>query len=505
MQNIIAQSYSTYLNTVENFEKFHNEVINMPRPTFSEISQIIELLKSLAEYILLIDRAILSEPINAKILYESIFDNFKSGILPKDRDINFEKTYLEHQCSFNNVYEDGNRGGLGLGRRFRHYTELLSVFNILQADEKRKSIVDIESLKELSLTDKKYLYDLFRNKILDLNINSNSHIQNIKIKISEKADYQPARAIIKYLSEIGRSATDFEVSILLGRIDNVQNETDILKRAISIGKFLPRTYTEQEACLFGCMGWKYEDNHPFQYANSQQPYFKFKTFLILMNTFGLINYNSNNHYIELTEYSKGLLEEEIPFEVLDLEKLLYRIDNDSVDSNELQEIILRKRTKTITQAIQSDSLLVEKLNLRNLRNPIIKNNKRQRSRLIMEIAKIKANFMDEVTEKPTFQGKNGYNYVEAHHIIEFSTEDGPDITDNLICLGPQNHSLIHHGSNAVVADFFNTCKTRKVITFERFKNMCLKYNCLKKEHVKILKIKGLISQIDAEELIDLIE
>ena len=115
------------------------------------------------------------------------------------------------------------------------------------------------------------------------------------------------------------------------------------------------------------------------------------------------------------------------------------------------------------------------------------------------------NYLDEITKKPTFEGKNGKNYVEAHHIIEFSTEDGPDITDNLICLGPQNHSLIHHGSDGAVSEFYRTCQTRGVLTFDRFKSICVKYRCLTHKHVVILEHKKMISKTDAEELNVLID
>lgn len=106
---------------------------------------------------------------------------------------------------------------------------------------------------------------------------------------------------------------------------------------------------------------------------------------------------------------------------------------------------------------------------------------------------------------PTFMGKNGKNYVEAHHIIEFNGENGPDITDNLICLGPQNHSLIHHGSHDTVEDFYNTCKSRGILTFDRWKNIIIKYQCLTKEHVTLLTKKKLISSYDAGELNKLID
>lgn len=498
MANIIAESFSSYTSTVENFEKFHNQVINMPRPTFSEIPKIIKLLKSLAEYILLIDGHLLQEPMQAKNVYKYIYENYKAGIIPKvNRNAFFENTYLKHDYPFDSLYND-------LGRRFRHYTELLSFFDIFKNVGHRKNRFDIDALYELKLTPENNLFDVFRNKLLDLNIKDNSHINSLQgISILPNANYRPARAIIRYLSEIGRTATDFEVAILLGRIDNVQVENEILMRSLAIAKILPKTKEQQIECFFGSMGWKNANKERFQYAASQEPYFKFKTFFILMDTFDLIKYNEG--LIELTDYSKSLVKNEIPIEVLDLEKLLSLIDDDNEDSNKLQDIILRKRTATITEAIQEDGLLVEKLNLRNIRNPIVKNNKRMRSRLIMELAKIKANYMDEVTKVPTFEGKNGHNYVEAHHVIEFNGENGPDITENLICLGPQNHMCIHRGSERAVADFYNACKTRGVITFDRFKNICVKYRCLTKEHVRILLAKGLISNLDADELSSLID
>lgn len=224
-----------------------------------------------------------------------------------------------------------------------------------------------------------------------------------------------------------------------------------------------------------------------------------------MNVFGLIEYNDSTKLITLTEYSKNLAKEDIPFEMLDLQQLLTQIDDDKEDSNKLMDIILRKRNETITKAIQSDSELVFKINKRSIRNPIIKNNKRKRSRFIAEIAKIKCNYLDEVTKSETFEDKNSRNYVEAHHIIEFSTENGPDITDNLICLGPHNHSLIHHGSTSTVNDFYLTCQTRGVLTLDRFKAICTKYNCLTKQHVMVLLSKKIISKIDAEELNKLID
>lgn len=503
MANIIKTSFSSYYGTKNNFEKFHNNVINMPRANFSELGDTIKLLRSLASYILLIDRDILEKPINYKEIYKLLFNNYKLGIVPKEnRNVEFENRYLARTETFEFLYSDEGKNG----RLFRHYMEYFAFFGLFKNSENRqKKIIDIDSLLELVLSSDDIIFDVFRNKIINLNIKDNDYVKNMNgITVKTDADYRPAKAIISYCKEMNRSVTAFEISILLGRIDDLQIEKDIIHRAISIGKTLPLTAEDQKKYIFGCMGWK-NNGMLFDYGPSQNPDFKFKVFLLFMKVFGLIEYEESTNLICLTEYSKELFNENIDFELLDLEKLLVKIDDDTEDANALADIIIRKRTIAITNAIVSDGELVEKLNKRNLRNPLIKNGKRIRNKLIAEVAKIKANYLDELTLRETFEGKNGHNYIEAHHIIEFSGENGPDITDNLICLGPQNHSLIHHGSSSAVEDFYKTCQTRGVITFDRFKTICTKYRCLTKSHVKILLSKKIISKIDADELLTLID
>lgn len=504
MTNIFEKSYPNYTKTRENFKIFHNKVINMPRAKFSELGETIKLLKSLASYILLIDPEFLQEECNYKDIYKHLYNNYKKGIIPeKDRNIQFESKFLNRKESVDYLYSDEGK----LGRLFRHYMEYFAFFEIIkdQGSRNRKTF-DIDALRELTLAPENVLFDIFRNKLLEININNNDFIKNVTgISLNQSADYRPAKAIIDYCGEMGRPCTSFEISILLGIIDDVQNQNDILHRAISIGKVLPEKAEDQKKMFFGSMGWKSADGTLFDYSSSQNPDFKFKPFLLFMRVFGLIDYNDKNHLITLTDYSKDLAQESIPFEMLDLQQLLVRIDDDSEDTNELMDLILRKRNETITKAIQADGELVFKINMRNIRNPIIKNSKRQRSRFVAELAKIKCDYLDEVTKSPTFEGKNGKNYVEAHHIIEFNTENGPDITDNLICLGPLNHSLIHHGSSAAIKDFYLTCQMRGVLSLDRFKTICTKYRCLTKEHVNALYLKGIISKIDADELNKLID
>lgn len=507
MTNVVKSTFCSYADTLYGFEEFHNQVINMPRPSFSEIPTIVRTLKSLASYIMLIDSNVLAKSIGIKEIYHEIFQNYKNAIVPKsNRNLEFENRYLNRNEPFEYLYSDVGK----CGRMFRHYMAFFTFLGYFDLVSKAKRKINIDSMEELLLSSDSNLFDILRNRLLEININSNQFIAaETKIKISRDADYRPARAILNYCNSINRPVTDFEIAILFGRIDDVQIEKDILLRANKVGITFPTYCDEQIKYFFGCMGWKNAKGELFKYALSQNPDFRFKSFLILMSTFGLIEYDylssKSNHMITLTNYSKKIIEDELPLEVLDLQDLLIKIDDDNEDSNKLQDIILRKRTATITKAIQDDVELVIKLNKRNIRNPIIKKGKRKRNKMITELAKIKANYKDEVTGSSTFMGSNGSYYVEAHHILEFSTEDGPDITDNLICLSPDSHSRIHHGSNEVVEDLYRTLQNNGVLNFERYKKICTVYRCLTKKHVMILFNKKLISSYDKEQLNNLID
>lgn len=141
----------------------------------------------------------------------------------------------------------------------------------------------------------------------------------------------------------------------------------------------------------------------------------------------------------------------------------------------------------------------------NIHNPPMKDGKRVRSKLIMEVAKIKVNYIDEVEGVAPFVGRNGNAYVVPHHIIEFGRENGPDITDNLICLNPANHELIHHGDRADVLAFFERCRKSGAIVFHRFETICVKYRCLTKHHVTCLVRKGLLNSDEGTRLNALID
>lgn len=496
----ISDYYSDYLSSVANFEKFHNEVINMPRDEFS--SATFKKIRSLASYLLLTKASFnISEGHNYKEILGFIIQELSKQNYPlqENRNFDLEQRYFRNDISLDSLYDSE-------GRMFRHLMGILAFFGIIKSYSRQKKVIKFETCKEIALADDNLLISILRNNWLSDNINTNDYIQNLQgIEIGRNANYRPAYAILKYIKHIGRPATLFEIAVLLGRIDKIQEEKDIISRALEISTELPVNQDEQLTYFFEKMNWKNADGVHFQYAASQEPYFKFKSFILYMQNFELLNYNITDNTITLSSYSEKLLEDDIPIELLDLESLLYKIDDDKEKESELMNIIINKRTPQISTAIQNDSVLVEKINKRAIRNTEYdEKGKRIRNKFIIELAKVKANYTCEATGRRTFKMPNGQYYVEAHHIIEFSRENGPDITENLIVLGPEKHMLIHHACREEIDDLYRHLLANGIINTDRFRRMHTIYHCLTKEHIQTLSDKKLISSIDKEELLNLI-
>ena len=54
------------------------------------------------------------------------------------------------------------------------------------------------------------------------------------------------------------------------------------------------------------MGWKFANGTHFSYAASQEPHFKFNSFLLFLNAFGLIEYNNVTETYTNTDYANKL-------------------------------------------------------------------------------------------------------------------------------------------------------------------------------------------------------
>ena len=496
----VKEYYKNYLNTKYHFDLFHNEVMNMPRDEFGSAG--LKKIKMLAGYLLLIEDEINNEAKNYKQILGYMINKIASGTYPSVRNEEFESRYLAlGSKTLDQHYEFE-------GRMFRHLMGICAFFDLVYSEGKQKKVIKFDTCRILAKSDDEILIPIFKNILMNININNNDYIKSMSsINLKKEANYKPASAILKYLFKINRSATLFEISLLLGRIDQLQTEEEILERAISIGKDLPIDHEKQKNIIFKELGWITSDSS-YDYAASQQPDFKFKSFILYMKDLGLVSVNDANRTINLTEYSRRYVEEDtIPDELLDLEELINKIDNTDTKDSELINLIIKKRSKQLSDAINANnSILLKKINLRALNNiEYDAMGKRKRNKFIVELAKFKANYICQVSGKPTFRMPNGDNYVEAHHLIEFSRENGPDIVENMLILGPEKHRLIHHACQEDIDDLYNHLKTIGIITFELFKNMIIDYNCLTIEHLEVLKNKKLISSIQYEELSELID
>lgn len=492
---IIYANYTGIENNYENFKTFHNQVINMPRDNFSYINP--QAVQSLCAYFLLIENEY--DNING-MEYPQIRNLIKEKLCKKIYPKKYRNERLEEKF-FQKLDPPGD-----IARLWRHPAEMAFFLGLLKLKGGNKKIIDFKLCKNLYDNEPLFI-DVMQNYWFYLNINNNEDINSKEgINLQDNADYRITYGILKYLKLIDRPATKFELAILLGRIDEVQTEKDILQRALIIGKELPLEQNEQIPYFFKKMNWVNEDGTIISYKKSQQPYFKFNTYFLYLNAFHLIDINEVNQKITLTTKALDLLsEEDIPLELQDLDNLISKIDNDNSAEAELMNEIILQRTPQISKAIQEDGVLVEKLNKRAIRNTQYDNEgKRKRNKFIIELAKIKANYTCEATGRKTFKMPNGQYYVEAHHIIEFSRENGPDITENILVLGPEKHMLLHHACQEEKEDLFNHLKTNGKINIERFRKMHTVYNCLTREHIEILADKKLISSIDKEELLELI-
>ncbi len=383
---------------------------------------------------------------------------------------------------------------------------LCAFFGFIISVTKNRKIYDYDKCKEYYLSDDKLLIPIARNNLITLNAGTNDYLKSLKsININYKTNYRPAYAILRYMKEINRPVTKFELSILLGRIDSLKTESEILKRALEIGISLPKTKKEQIPYFFENMKWKNNEGESFTYSASQEPYFKFNSFILLMESFGLIQYDRITDTVLLTQYSKDLISEDISYSVLDLERLLSIIDDYEEDNKELNDLILYQRYPELLRLVRDDTDFIKKMNMRSINKPVYDNNgKKIRNKLICELAKIQVNYTCQYALKHIFKMPNGKYYCEAHHIIEFNNENGPDITNNLVVLGPEAHMIIHHACKEEVDNVYLQLIHNGALNLTRFKEMATLYNCLTIEHINVLSNKRIITSNEKKELINLL-
>lgn len=491
--------YDRYKNSLEGFEEFNNLALNMPRPSFSNVN--IDYLKSLAKILYRINYDT-SEDLSIVDLYCKMHEIYVfDGDLPEYLIPLFNKDLPANAAR-------KHYSSTSVGRYFRQYAEVMELWGLLK-DGKHGVTIAYDVCEEFIELDSDESESI-RMKMIAMDIEDNScfiRLSNIKDKINNHTifSYKPAVAILRYIDKINRPVSKFELANLLAIITpECKSEEELFDNAIKIGNMMPTNITEHKDWFFKYMGWKNNNGTLFNYASSQNPDFKFNSFIAFMKEYNFIYQNADLSY-ELTEESKSLLHDVIPPEIVELEKYIDIAENEYSDKS-LADIILKGIKPSLLYSLSQNDEFIKTMNKRSINRPRFDNKgKKIRNRLIAELSKIRVNYTCQVSNKPTFKDIYGHNYVESHHIIEINGEDGPDIIDNLLVVSPLYHELMHHACKEELIDFYMGLRMKNIITIDTFKNMITNYHCLKEKHIKALLNKHLITKDEYYDLVDFID
>lgn len=498
--------YENYKNSRDGFDEFNKLVINMPRHEFGSMN--IEFVKSLAmilcnieysedkkltiiELYYLIHIFLIKNPGSHEQIASFILQLF-------DFDLDTESLIKKY-------YNDND----GKARNFRHLVEIMRLWGLIDDDNELSNKINYDVCNEFFKL-KNDEIDGLRSRMMGMDIIDNSFfisLNNISSKIRNKTifSYKPANAILNYLNSINRPVSKFEIANLLAIITPDCTTSEALyDNALTIGKMMPNNTKEHKSWFFNYMNWIDEDGKEFVYGSSQAPTFKFNSFVLFMKNLNLVSENEDESIV-LTEYSKELLSDTIPVEIVELEKYI-DIASTSYSDRDLADLIIYNIKPSLLYFASQNEDFIKAMNKRSLLHPKTdRKGKKIRNKLIAELSKVRANYTCQVSGQPTFKDTKGNNYVESHHIIEFNGEDGPDIIDNLLVISPLYHSLIHHAGIEDLDDFYDTLRKKNIVTLDTFKTMIDNYDCLEEKHIRALLDKHLITRIEYRELVDYID
>ena len=495
--------FSKYKGSREGFDEFNKLVINMPRHEFTSMN--IEFVKLLASILINI-KCDYTKKLTIIELYYLIHTFLLNNLEISNKfvlqlfDLN-----LKSEQDIKNYYNDNE----GKGRNFRHLVEIMRMWGLIDEDTELSNLINYDACKEFIKLKSNEMEGL-RSRMMGMDIVDNSFfisLSNISSKIRNKTifSYKPAAAILKYIKSMNRPVSKFEISNLLAIITpECTSEFEVFDNALEIGKMLPNNIKEHKSWFFKYMNWIDENGKEFIYGSSQAPTFKFNTFILFLKDLDLV-LEQDDEAIVLTDYSKRILEESIPPEIVELERYVDIAENSYTDK-ELADLIIYNTKPSLLYFAAQNNEFIDAMNRRTLQHPKYDfKGRKVRNKLIAELSKVRANYTCQVSGLPTFKDSKGNNYVESHHIIEFNREDGPDIIDNLIVISPLYHSLIHHAGKEDLYDFYDTLRKKSIVTLDTFKRMIDNYNCLKEKHIRALLDKKLITRIEYNELLQYIE
>lgn len=204
----------------------------------------------------------------------------------------------------------------------------------------------------------------------------------------------------------------------------------------------------------------------------------FKDFKWLLNTVGISKQDDfiENIQVIQTDLSLGYLKSSSYNEDARIEETAF---DENIDERKLSEISTRITADINIERKRSHELIgaVRSYYLRNFKVPP--------ENLIM---------CDACNEK-TFTTKGKYAYLEFHHIIPFSTDNGPDHYLNIVGICPMCHRKFHFATKEIKKDLYNDLSEKnnpKVSIEERFDRL---YNegILEPLNIEFLRKEGIIS------------
>lgn len=140
---VFEEYFSEYMGTGAGFEKFHNEVINMPRDQFSDTG--LDKIRTLAGYLLLTEGRFGSSGVNYKTTMACIARQLRDGRYPAYRDAGLEARYF--------IYDDLTSHYEVMGRMFRHLMSLCAFFGFVQSVSKQKKRYNYDKCRDYYLSD----------------------------------------------------------------------------------------------------------------------------------------------------------------------------------------------------------------------------------------------------------------------------------------------------------------------------------------------------------------
>jgi len=173
---------------------------------------------------------------------------------------------------------------------------------------------------------------------------------------------------------------------------------------------------------------------------------------------------------------------------------------------DLKEKIIKRTPKK--KRIVVDTEILEELDKKSIgfhkKGKIKKRIKEKRRNIALhEAIKSERGYLCQFCNRPTFKDKDGKNFVQTHHIIEYNNEqeDGPDRKNNILVLCPNCHMMFHYSKLSDIKKYYEKLRKKGVIKFEQFLELKRDGDIERKQIEALLK-KGVIKHVEFKILLE---